>query len=86
LLTAAISGRNARGMRNRFHTQVEPDDCSSIPDYPVAYDAAKGLIAAAQAKGVTDFAVQWAGQAAPLARAMPAGALLELLVAEMSSA
>jgi nitronate monooxygenase len=83
LLTAAISGRNARGLRNRFHSEVEPDDKSTIPDYPVSYDAAKALIAAAQANGIFDFSVQWAGQGAPLARAMPAAALIDMLLEEM---
>jgi nitronate monooxygenase len=83
LLTAAISGRNARGLRNRFHSEIEPDDKSTIPEYPVSYDAAKALIAAAQAKGIFDFSVQWAGQGAPLARAMPAAALIDTLIKEM---
>ena len=42
------------------------------------------LIAAAQAAGVYDFSVQWAGQGAPLARAMPAAALMNVLVEEMN--
>ena len=86
MLTAAISGRSARGLRNRFHSEVEPTDRTLIPDYPVTYHAAKALIAAAQAKGVHDFAVQWAGQGAPLARAMPAASLIDVLVHEMSTA
>jgi nitronate monooxygenase len=84
LLSAAISGRSARGMRNRFHSEIEPLDGGQIPAYPVTYDAAKALIAAAQAAGVYDFSVQWAGQGAPLARAMPAAALMDVLVEEMN--
>ena len=43
---------------------------------------AKALTAAAAAKGNSDFAVQWAGQGAPLAREMPAAELLATLMAE----
>ena len=47
---------------------VEP---GAIPDYPIAYDAGKALHTAAKAKGEFGYGAQWAGQAAPLARAMP---------------
>ena len=50
----------------------------ALPDYPFTYDANKALNAAANARGNTDFAVQWAGQGAPLAREMPAAALVKL--------
>ncbi|MOA67244.1 hypothetical protein D3C78_1943330 [compost metagenome] len=54
-----------------------------MPDYPIAYDANKALNAAAAAKANSEFAVQWAGQGAPLVREMPAAALVNLLAAEM---
>ena len=47
-----------------------------IPDYPIAYDAGKALHAAAKAAGEFRYGAQWAGQAAPLARAMPAAGLI----------
>lgn len=78
-ISAAISGRPARGMVNRLFTEL---DAGTPPDYPIAYDAAKALVAAAAAKGNPDFAVQWAGQGAPLARALPAAELVETLVSE----
>ncbi|MCJ1886419.1 nitronate monooxygenase [Pseudomonas sp. LA21] len=84
-VTAAISGRAARGMVNRLFTDVGRADAPALPDYPITYDAAKALTAAATAKGYTDFAVQWAGQGAPLAREMPAAELLETLMAEFRS-
>ena len=40
--------------------------------YPVAYDAGKALNAAAKAKAEYGYGAQWAGQGAPLARALPA--------------
>jgi nitronate monooxygenase len=82
-ITAAISGRPARGMVNRLWTDLDTADAPALPDYPNTYDAAKALHAAASAKGCNDFAVQWAGQGAPLAREMPAAELVKLLLAEM---
>lgn len=81
-VTAAISGRPARGMVNRLFTDVDGADRPALPDYPITYDAIKALNAAASAQGNFDFAVQWAGQGAPLARALPAAELVEMLVRE----
>ena len=69
-------------MMNRLFTDIDRPDAPALPDYPITYDATKALVAAASAKGNTDFAVQWAGQGAPLARAMPAAELVETLVKE----
>lgn len=80
-ITAVISGRPARGLRNRMHTEVA-EFSDYLPDYPIAYDAAKALHAAAIQHGNVDFAAHWAGQGAPLARALPAAELLRLLKAE----
>ncbi|MDF0733195.1 nitronate monooxygenase [Pseudomonas entomophila] len=79
-VTSLISGRPARGMVNRNFSLDSP---LALPDYPYTYDANKALNALATAHGCTDFAVQWAGQGAPLARAMPAAQLVETLIAEM---
>ncbi|ACL62618.1 NAD(P)H-dependent flavin oxidoreductase [Methylobacterium nodulans] len=82
-LTSAISGRPARGLVNRLilHglTPGSPPACA----YPLAYDAAKLLHAAAAAQGSDAAAAQWAGQGAPLAREMPAADLLAQLIREM---
>jgi nitronate monooxygenase len=81
-VTSVISGRPARGMVNRNFTSLEVN-APAMPDYPIAYDANKALNAAATAKANSEFAVQWAGQGAPLVREMPAAALVKLLAAEM---
>ena len=81
-LTSAISGRPARGMVNRLFTEIDVPSKPDLPDYPITLDATKALNAAANAQGNYDFAVQLAGQGAPLARAMPAGQLVETLVRE----
>ena len=84
-ITAHISGRPARGLVNRIHTEVAPG-APALPDYPITYDAGKALAAAASARGSDAFAAQWAGQGAPLARALPAGELVNALVNEWRAA
>ena len=81
-MTRVISGRPARCLRNSFtnpagQVQLIP------PDYPIAYDAGKVLNAAAKATGEGGFGAQWAGQGAPLARALTAAKLVAQFVSEM---
>lgn len=79
VMTRAISGRPARCLANRFTSLGHDVDPRDIPDYPIAYDAGKALHAAGKAKGEFGFGAQWAGQGAPLSRAMSAGALVAVL-------
>lgn len=85
-LTPVISGRPARGIVNRLMEHGEAASSPPPPDYPVAYDLAKQLHAAAAKTGNSDFAAHWAGQGAPLAREMPAAQLMQLLVSEFKPA
>jgi nitronate monooxygenase len=80
--TSAISGRLARSIVNRFTTLGEDPKAPRIPSYPITYDAGKALIAAAKAKGEFGYGAQWAGQAAPLARSLPAAELVAQLERE----
>jgi len=82
-MTRAISGRPARCLANRFTSASRNIAADAIPAYPVAYDLGKALAAAAKAGGETGFGAQWAGQGAPLARAMPAAELTRTLASEM---
>ncbi|HLD65677.1 MAG TPA: nitronate monooxygenase family protein [Pseudomonas sp.] len=82
-ITAAISGRGARGVVNRMHLDIDTPGAPALPDYPIAYDAGKALHAAASARGNQDFAAHWAGQGVALSRELPAEALIRTLVAEM---
>ena len=77
-MTRAISGRPARCLANRFTLLGGGIAAADIPDYPTAYDLGKALHVAGKAKGEFGFGAQWAGQGAPLARAMPAAALVGL--------
>ena len=82
-LTPIISGRPARAIANRFTALAELLEGRRPPDYPIAFDAAKALHAAAGRRGEHGFAAHWAGQGAPLARPLPATALVETLRREL---
>lgn len=84
--TVAISGRQARGVRNRLMALGLAEGAPPAPDYPIAYDAGKALHAAAKAQGDNSFGAHWAGQAAALARALPAAELVAQLQAERAAA
>lgn len=83
LMTRAISGRPARGVENRLSALGADPAAPEVPDYPIAYDAAKQLNAAA--KGTPDFAAHWAGTGAARARALPVADLVALLSAEIAA-
>jgi nitronate monooxygenase len=86
VMTRAISGRPARSLANRFTKLGRAVAQCNVPDYPIAYDMGKALHTAARVKGEFGFGAQWAGQGAPLSRAMPAGALVALLRHEILDA
>jgi nitronate monooxygenase len=83
-ITAVISGRPARGLVHRFHREIDVANAPPLPDYPIAYDAGKLLVAAAS-KSEGGFEVQWAGQGAPLARSLAAARLIEVLMEELAT-
>jgi nitronate monooxygenase len=85
-MTRVISGRPARSLANAFTRWGAnvPDD--AVPDYPTTYDAGKTLNAAGKATGQPGYGAHWAGQGAPLARAMSAQALMQVLKAELAQA
>lgn len=85
VVTRVISGRPARGLRNRFTAWGE-GLVPAVPDYPIAYDAGKALAAAARAHGDHGYAAQWAGTGAAAARALPAAELVAVLQREMIAA
>jgi nitronate monooxygenase len=84
VMTRAISGRPARCLSNRFTALGRDASPRDIPDYPVAYDVGKALNAAGKKAGEPGFGAQWAGQGAPLTRAMPAAQLVATLAREIA--
>jgi nitronate monooxygenase len=77
-LTNLFSGRPARGIENRLMRELGPMS-ELAPAFPLAADALAPLRAAAEARGDGSFSPLWAGQAAPLAEAKPAAAIVRAL-------
>ena len=80
-LTRAFSGRPARGIVNDYMLEVHQHPETILP-FPIQNSVTRPLRNAAGAQGDTRFMSLWAGQAAPLARDLPAGELVQLLVHE----
>jgi nitronate monooxygenase len=80
-ITRAVSGRPARALRNRATEEVG----EALP-FPAQMSLTMPLAAAAGARGSADFLAIWAGQAAPLAREMPAADLVARIVADAERA
>jgi len=81
-LTNVFTGRPARGIVNRLMRELGPIHAEA-PDFPLASAAIIPLRTAAEADGSTDFTPLWSGQAAHLARKLPAGTLTKNLAAEV---
>jgi nitronate monooxygenase len=77
-ITRAFSGRPARALRNRVTEEAGDDPLA----YPAQFSMTEPLGAAAARRGSTDFLAMWAGQAAPLAREMPAADLVARIIAD----
>jgi nitronate monooxygenase len=78
-LTRAFTGRPARALRNRF--VIEMADSEPL-DFPLQASLTSPLWRLRGEGARAQFMPLWAGQAAPLIRNLPAGQLLEKLVAE----
>jgi nitronate monooxygenase len=80
-VTNLFTGRPARGVVNRLMREAGPIS-PDAPSFPLAGGALAPLRAKAEPAGSGDFTNLWSGQAARLARAMPAGELTRTLAAE----
>jgi nitronate monooxygenase len=74
VITNVMTGRPARGIANRVMREIGPI-WSDAPAFPHAATALAPLRSAAEKLGRVDFTSLWAGQAARLAREMPAAEL-----------
>ncbi|MFF8956064.1 nitronate monooxygenase [Streptomyces sp. NPDC014894] len=82
-LTRAFSGRPARGLVNRFMREHGPYAPAA---YPQVHHLTSGLRKAAAKAGDPQGMSLWAGQGHRMARALPAGELVETLAAETDRA
>lgn len=83
VITRAFSGRPARGLPNAFIRKLMDREDAILP-YPLQNALTRAMRTAAAQQGVPEFLSLWAGQGVARARAMPAAALIERLVAEMA--
>jgi nitronate monooxygenase len=80
-VTNLMTGRPARGFVNRVMREIGAIS-DVAPEFPLAAGALAPLRAKAEAQGSGDFSPLWAGQAASLGRALPAGELTRKLAAD----
>jgi len=80
-VTEAISGKPARGIRNRYIDEIESLDETLLP-YPAQYSVSRVLRKAANERANPDFIAMWAGQGVGLIRQRPAGDFVRDLVVE----
>ena len=86
-VTRAFSGRPARGIVNRFMTEVERDaSVDAILPFPLQNALTRPLRSAAARQGRAEFLSLWAGQGVRLARRQPARDLIEHLAHETETA
>lgn len=81
--TNLLSGREARGIRNRLMRDLGPFNLAA-PAFPYASNALAPLRAAAEADGRSDYSPLWAGAGAARVRTMSARALTEMLAKEIA--
>jgi nitronate monooxygenase len=80
-ITEKFSGKPARGLANRFMREMDGKPQLAFP----AQNSVTGKLRQASAKaGKPDFIALWAGQAAPLSRALPAAELVRSLESELN--
>ena len=82
-ITEKFSGKPARGLVNRFMNEMA--HAPQLP-FPVQNSITAKLRQASAKAGTPDFVALWAGQAAPLARALPAAELIQILEKETLNA
>ncbi len=81
VLTNVFSGRPARGLVNRAVRELGPMSAEA-PAFPNAAGRIGPVRSAAESQGKADFTPLWAGQAAAIARAEPAGEFTKRIAAE----
>jgi nitronate monooxygenase len=83
VLTRAVSGRWARGIRNKLITTIEQSGIP-IPVYPVQGSLTAPLRAYGQAQDNKEFIPMWAGQAASKAKAATTAEIFTALITQVS--
>ena len=82
VLTRSFSGKLARGIRNKFITQMEIYQ-DHILDYPIQHALTSTMRKKAREAGCTEFMSMWAGQFAHFSRRVNANTLMVQLIDEV---
>lgn len=82
VLTAALSGRPARGLRNEITARAAYPEAPPPPPYPITYDLTKRLAALPTPDAAEAFSACWAGTGVGRLRTLPAADLVETLARE----
>ncbi|TCM66625.1 nitronate monooxygenase [Acinetobacter calcoaceticus] len=85
-ISRSISGRPARSLLQRWHTEIDTPVRPAVADYPYAYDLAKQLHQVASLQGDQGYGAFWAGSNVGMIRALEAADLINQLVLEMKQA
>ncbi|MDF1827407.1 MAG: nitronate monooxygenase [Legionellaceae bacterium] len=86
-ITAAFTGKPARGFKNKFVTDTEQKfKNNELLPYPHQHQVTKGFRAEANKACQTDYTSFWAGQGHRLSRSMPVSELMHTLEKEIESA
>jgi nitronate monooxygenase len=78
-VTTALSGRPARGIRNRYIEEVEALNEPLLP-YPAQYSVSRDLRKSGADRDDSDFMSMWAGQGVGLIRDQPVADLMQDLI------
>ncbi len=81
MITSKFSGKPARGIGNRFMREMNAANAPALA-FPAQNSLTGKLRSAAMQAGNPEFVAMWAGQAAPLARALSVADLVSRLEAE----
>jgi len=81
-----LSGRPARCLANRFTAVGASVELEAVPDYPIAYDAAKALHKAAKSAGEFGYCRSGPANERPLVRSMATADFMNVLRREMQEA
>ncbi|WP_312473134.1 nitronate monooxygenase [Neobacillus sp.] len=81
VLTKAFSGKMARGINNRFITEMRRYE-EDLPVYPLQNELTKAIRKASAAIGIPEYMSLWSGQSPRIAKKLPASELVKRIVTE----
>ena len=82
-ITRAFSGRPARGLRNKFMSEMKNQEDAILP-FPLQNSLTRPMRTAAAKQGKSDYLSLWAGTGVARTRSMPAAELVKLLLKELA--